>query len=65
MDPIMLTTGEIRFDIFLGKLSEIVWNSSYRFRGVNTEVGLGGILRVASWGQQIGRVSSRSEQRSW
>lgn len=65
MDPIMLTTGEIRFDIFLGKLSEIVWNSSYRSRGVNTEVGLGGILRVASGGQQIGRVSSRSEQRSW
>lgn len=65
MDPITLTTGEIRFDIFLGKLSEIVWNSSYRSHGVNTEVGLSGILRVASRGQKIGRVSSRSEQRSW
>lgn len=47
--PLMLTPGEIRFDIFAGNLSETA--------GV-VAVGLGVMLGVASRGQQPSRVSS-------
>lgn len=47
------TTGEIRFDTFLENLLEIVWNSSFRSCGAETEVGLSAIPRATCGGQQI------------